>query len=161
MQVWVLLGTQTFLALLNCSRENYYLFKRWIFGQCHSYIQQLVKRYWHVYPRMPTWPRTELCNWLKIVRQNMPMELLSFISTQMTRSYSKLIEHLRMSFESGETFSSLLSHFYARCQKPKETEDQFVDELQVLVRKIISVCPKWRSQVNEALKTKFAHRLQD
>ena len=44
-------------------------------------------------------------------------------------SYSKLNEHLRMSFESGETFHSLLSDFYAKCLKPKETEDQFVDKL--------------------------------
>ena len=74
-------------------------------------------------------------------------------------SYSGLIEHLRRSFESGETFNSLLSDFYARCQKPKETKDQFADELQVLARKVISVCPDWKSQVNEALKTQFAHRL--
>ena len=54
-------------------------------------------------------------------------------------SYSKLTEHLRTYFESGETFSSLLGDFYVRCQKPKETEYQFADELQVLVRKVISV----------------------
>ena len=36
-------------------------------------------------------------------------------------SYSGLIEHLIMLFESGETFSSLLTDFYARCQEPKET----------------------------------------
>ena len=72
-------------------------------------------------------------------------------------SYFRLIEHLRMSFESGERFSSLLSDFYVRCQKPKETEDQFADELQVLARKVITVSPEWKSQVNEALKTQFAH----
>ena len=54
-------------------------------------------------------------------------------------SYSRLIEHLRMSFESGETFSYLLGDFYVWCQKPKETEDQFTDELQVLARKVISI----------------------
>ena len=62
---------------------------------------------------------------------------------------------------SGETFSSLLGDFYARCQKPKETEDQFPDKLQVLARKVPSVCPKWKSHVNEALKTQFAHWLWD
>ena len=74
-------------------------------------------------------------------------------------TYSGLIEHLRMLFESGETFSSLLSDFYARCQKPKETKDQFADELQVLARKVKSVCPRWKSQVNEVLKTQFTHQL--
>ena len=66
-----------------------------------------------------------------------------------------MIEHLRMSFESRETFSSLLGDFYARCQKPKVTEDQFLDELKVLSRKVISVCPKWKTQVNEVLKNLF------
>ena len=76
-------------------------------------------------------------------------------------SYSELIEHLRMSFESGETFSSLFGDFYVRYQKTKETEDQFADELQVLAKKVISVYPKWKSQVNEALKTQFAHQMWD
>ena len=35
-------------------------------------------------------------------------------------SYSRLIEHLRTLFESGETFSSLLGDFYVRCQKPRK-----------------------------------------
>ena len=79
-----------------------------------------------------------------------------YLDTNDQWNYVGLIEHLRTSFESGETFSSLLGDFYARCQKPKETEDQFADELQVLARKVISVCPEWKSQVNEALKTQFA-----
>ena len=76
-------------------------------------------------------------------------------------SYARLIEHLRMSFKSGETFNSLLGDFYARSQKQRETEDQFADELQVLARKVISVCPECKSQVNEALKTQFAYHLWD
>ena len=80
-----------------------------------------------------------------------------YLDTNDQWSYSGLIEHLRTLFESGETFSSLLSDFYARCQKPKETKDQFANELQVLARKLISICPEWKSQVNEGLKTQFAH----
>ena len=76
-------------------------------------------------------------------------------------SYSGLIEHLRMLLKSGETFSSLLGDFYTRCQKPKETEDQFADELQVLARKVISVCPEWKLQENEGLKTQFPCWLLD
>ena len=56
-------------------------------------------------------------------------------------SYSRLNEHMRTSFESGETFNSLLSDFYVRYQKPIETEDLFADGLQVLARKVISICP--------------------
>ena len=72
-----------------------------------------------------------------------------YLDTNDQWSYFGLIEHLKTSFESGETFSSLLGDFYARCQKPKETEDQFTDELQILARKVISICPKWKSQVNK------------
>ena len=75
--------------------------------------------------------------------------------------YTKLIEHLRTSFKSGKTFSSLLLYFYGQCQKPRETKDQFTNELPILARKVKSVYPEWRSHVDEALKTQFAHRLQD
>ena len=74
---------------------------------------------------------------------------------------SKLIEHLRTLFESGKLFSSLLDDFYDWCQKPKETEDQFAEELQILERKVICVCPGWRLQVDDVLKTLFSHRLWD
>ena len=84
-----------------------------------------------------------------------------YLDTNDQWSYSKLIEHLRMLFESGETFSSPFGDFYARCQKSKETNDQFADKLLVLARKVISVCPEWKSQMNEALKTQLAHQLWD
>ena len=35
-------------------------------------------------------------------------------------SYAGLIEHLRTSFELGETYSSLLSDLYARCQNQRK-----------------------------------------
>ena len=73
----------------------------------------------------------------------------------------KLIECLKMLFESGETFCSLFSDFYTRCQKSKEKEDLFADELQVLARKVIHIYPEWRFQVNKALKAQFAHWLWD
>ena len=39
-----------------------------------------------------------------------------YLNTNDQWNYSKLIKHQSTSLESGETFSSLLSHFYARCQ---------------------------------------------
>ena len=38
-----------------------------------------------------------------------------YLNTNDQWCYFKLIKHLRVSFKSGETFSSLLSDFYARC----------------------------------------------
>ena len=49
-----------------------------------------------------------------------------------TWKYHELIEHLRTSFESSETFSLLVGDFYSHVQWPQETEDQFANELQIL-----------------------------
>ena len=84
-----------------------------------------------------------------------------YLDTNSTWSYKALIEHLRTSFETGESFSSLVGDFYSRSQCNKETEDQFANELQVLSRKVLSIQPEWRAEVNEALKTQFAFRLRD
>ena len=82
-----------------------------------------------------------------------------YLNTNDQWSYAGLIKHLRTLFESRETFSSLVSDFYARCQNPKKTKDQFADKLQVLARKVISVHPDWKLQVNKALKFQFSHQL--
>ena len=84
-----------------------------------------------------------------------------YLDTTATWKYHELVEHLRTSFESGETFSSLVRDFYSRIQWPRETEDQFANELQILGRKVISVRPSWKQEANEALKTQFASRLHD
>ena len=42
-----------------------------------------------------------------------------YFNTNDKWSYSQLIKHFRTSFQSGETFCSLLSDFYSRCQKQK------------------------------------------
>ena len=84
-----------------------------------------------------------------------------YLNTNVEWSYTKLIEHLQTSFDSGKTFSSLLTDFYGWYQKLKETKDQFINELQVLVTEVISIGPEWKSQVDEALKTQFAHILWD
>ena len=53
-----------------------------------------------------------------------------------------------------------MGDFYSRSQCNIETEDQFANELQVLSRKVLSIRPEWRAEVNEALKTQFAFRLR-
>ena len=82
-----------------------------------------------------------------------------YLDMNSTWKYHELVEHLRTSFESGETFSSLVGDFYSCIQRPRETEDQFADELQILGWKVISVRPSWKQEANEALKTQFASQL--
>ena len=84
-----------------------------------------------------------------------------YLDTNFTWNYEVLIEHLRTSFETGESFSSLEGDFYSQSQCNKETEDQFADELQVLSRKVLNICPQWKADENAALKTQSAFQLWD
>ena len=84
-----------------------------------------------------------------------------YLDTTATWKYYELVEHLRTSFESGKIFSLLVGDLYSCIQRPRETEDQFADELQILGWKVISVRPSWKQEANEALKTQFASRLHD
>ena len=43
------------------------------------------------------------------------------------------VQHLKNAFQSGEIISELISNFYDQAQKKNESEDMFVDELQILV----------------------------
>ena len=82
-----------------------------------------------------------------------------YLDTTTTWKYHELIEHLRTTFESSETFSSLVGDFYSLIQQPQETEDQFANGLQILGQKVISIRPSWKEEANEALKTQFASQL--
>ena len=75
-----------------------------------------------------------------------------YLETNFTWNYHKLIEHLRMSFKMGETLSSVVGNFYSQTEHHKETEDQVIDQLQFFSRKVLSIHPEWKPEVNEALK---------
>ena len=50
---------------------------------------------------------------------------------------------------------------YSQHQKKNESEDVFVDDLQILVRKIIAHKPSFRAEANKQLKHQYAHKLHD
>ena len=54
------------------------------------------------------------------------------------QTFDELVNHLKNAFQSGETVSELISNFYSQHQKKNELEDAFADDLQILVRKIIT-----------------------
>ena len=58
------------------------------------------------------------------------------------QTFEGLVQHLKNAFQSRET-SKLTSDFYARAQKKNESEEAFVDELQILVCKIIARKPEF------------------
>ena len=51
------------------------------------------------------------------------------------QTFDGLVNHLKNSFQLGETMSELISNFYGNHQKNNELEDVFADDLQILVRK--------------------------
>ena len=77
------------------------------------------------------------------------------------QSFQGLIDHLSLAFQSCKTVSSLIADFYNQFQKTRETEDAFMDELQILVRKIIARKPEFISKANQALKHHYAQNVRD
>ena len=54
------------------------------------------------------------------------------------QTFEGLIQHLKTAFQSGKTIRELTSDFYGQTQKKSKSELAFVDDLQVLVQKIIA-----------------------
>ena len=62
------------------------------------------------------------------------------LTPESKQSFQGLIDHLSLTFQSFEKVSSLIGDFYNQSQKARETEEVVVDQLQILVRKIVAVC---------------------
>ena len=77
------------------------------------------------------------------------------------QTFEGLIQHIKNTFQSGETISEPISNFYGWAQKKNKSEDVFADDLQVLVQKIIARKPEFRTDANEQLKSQYAHKLKD
>ena len=77
------------------------------------------------------------------------------------QTFNGLVNHLKKTFQLGETVSKLIHDFYSHHQKRNELEDVFANDLQILVRKIIACKPTFRAEANEQLKHQYAHKLHD
>ena len=77
------------------------------------------------------------------------------------QTFDGIVNHLKSTFQSGETISELISNFYCYHQRENELEDVFSNDLQILVRKIIACKPSFRAEVSEQLKHQYAHKLHD
>ena len=75
--------------------------------------------------------------------------------------FNGLVYHLKNAFQWGETVSELISNFYGWQQQENELEDVFVDDLQILVGKIIACKPSFRAEANEQLKHQCTLKLHD
>ena len=54
------------------------------------------------------------------------------------QTFDGLGSHLKCAFQSGETVSELISNFYGQQQRKNESEDVFVDDLQILLEGLLS-----------------------
>ena len=76
-------------------------------------------------------------------------------------NYRELLKHLSVTFQGGEDEANILMEFYSQAQKPKEYEETFVDELQLLAHKVISKRPAFREGLDTTLKQCYANQLYD
>ena len=75
--------------------------------------------------------------------------------------YHELLKHLSVMFQGGEDEANILAEFYSQAQKPKESEETFADELQLLAHKVISKRPAFREGLDTTLKQRYANQLYD
>ena len=52
--------------------------------------------------------------------------------------YQDLLEDLSVAFRGGDNEANTLAEFYGCSQKPKESQEAFADEFQLLAHKVIS-----------------------
>ena len=76
-------------------------------------------------------------------------------------TYQDLLQHLGIAFQGGDDEANILAEFYSRHQYAKESEESFTDELQLLVRKVISKKPDFRVNLDNTMKQRYASQLYD
>ena len=73
--------------------------------------------------------------------------------------YQDLLEHLSIAFQGGDYEANILAEFYSHSQKPREMEEAFADELQLLACKVISKKPDFHHDLDTTLKQWYASQL--
>ena len=66
--------------------------------------------------------------------------------------YQDLLEHLSIAFQGGDDEANILAEFYSHSQKPKESEEAFADELQLLAHKVIQQKTRLPTQLGHYVK---------
>ena len=111
--------------------------------------------------RLSQWEAIQLVKDYTSEQARSEVEYYLCLTPKQEQSFQGLIDHLSLTFQSCETVSSLIGDFYNQCQRTRETEDSFADELQILVRKIIARKLEFISEANQALKRQHAQNLRD
>ena len=72
-----------------------------------------------------------------------------------------VLDHLISAFSSGEDESSIKSEFYSCKQLARKSEDDYVEILQILTRKIMIANPAFQAECNGTLIHQFTNGLRD
>ena len=87
---------------------------------------------------------------------------LDLCGGNITCTYQDLLQHLGSAFQGGnDNEANILAEFYSQRQYSKESEEAFVDELQLLARKVISKKPDFRVNRDTTMKQWYASQLYD
>ena len=76
-------------------------------------------------------------------------------------SVDGLFKNLRQVFLSGEDGQQMLAKFYSRVQNLKESVKEFGESLPQIARKIMTAKPKFKVDIENTLKARFADGLRD
>ena len=76
-------------------------------------------------------------------------------------TYQDLLKHLSVTFQGGNKEANLIAEFYSHGQKPKESEEAFANELQILARKVMNRKPNFRQDLDTTLKQRYVSQLFD
>ena len=76
-------------------------------------------------------------------------------------TYQNLLRNLSVAFQGGDDEANLLAEFYSCGQKIKESEEAFVDELQILTHKVIIKKSDFRNNLDMTLKQCYTSQLLD
>ena len=72
-----------------------------------------------------------------------------------------VLDHLIAAFSTGEDESAIKLEFYSHKQLSRETEDDYVEVLQLLARKILIINPGFQTEFNGALVHQFVNGIRD
>ena len=77
------------------------------------------------------------------------------------QTFSGLMKELSTAFESCQDEASLMADFYRSKQLAKENDDEFIEQLQSLARKVICTKQSFHAEAKQALKQQFVNGLKD
>lgn len=88
-------------------------------------------------------------------------EVAFFLEMNESANYFDLVAYLNTCYLGKQSETEALKNFYARSQGQRESIEDFVSELQKLIRRVVMLNPSMRSQVDKMLINQVVDGLKD